>query len=414
MTNHPPWDNAFPLSDLENTLSTPTAIDISAVRAGSIADTSLGTVFWIAVANKYLRAGAEVTIYDFPDNGSPEVLPSQQLVDTLGMDGVQVLKAEDQDQSVARDKLEEFSQAYNQNPDDFPGIHPAVAKGLRKSEGDSKLGPSLDRMVEELAVFMIHPNDSTRVQLMAHEKETVQLIRYLGDIDKQYWRVDLGGIESEYRAIKIPTISELPGRLMMGKSQGQVYYDFFMYVFEALTDVIIDLGYNKYPEPVRDWDRPKADYDRSSYMRDISRQINPDLDLYFGSMLIDAGVELRFMPFSVFEEVAKANRAVADSENPDYGWVLRLLSVTSTGDKQGKSVARTIIKSALPTLDADELFYHGDRFWKTDNKGRALIFIEEYFRRGYRKHAQEFAGFERGSGAANKTFARLITGHGIA
>tara|TARA_Y100000310_G_C20682443_1_gene816783 strand:- start:255 stop:1496 length:1242 start_codon:yes stop_codon:yes gene_type:complete len=403
MVDHTPWDYTFPLDGLKE-VRVPESVDICTVRSDTIGRTSLGSLFWILVANRLSLAGANVTIYDFPDSGiAPDVLPSQQLVDILGMD-VDVVRAEDVDQTEARKKLEEFSRGYSD--EEYPGIHPRVAEGLRKS--GLELHPSLDRMVEELAVFIGNSGD---VQLMAHERETVQLIKYLGGIEKQYWRVDLGGIESEYRAERIPTISEYPDRLMMGRSQGEVYYGFFMHVLEELTEVLLELGREAYLSKgwSSDQDIARRELDRFDHGSGICEQIEFRLRHFFGSMALDAGQKsVMFRQDYVLAEVERGNRAMAGSENPDYNWVLRLLCTASTGDSHGKGIARTIIHSALPTLSADELIYHGTRFWKNEDKGRGFLFFEEYLSRGHTERAEDMIDIMGRSGLARRRLVKLL------
>jgi hypothetical protein len=222
------FDHRFDFLNLDSAVerSNGAVLDICTVRSKDVSSASLGNLYWAIVAARFAAKGSKVNIYDFPNNfTNPKVLPIQEIVDLFELEGVQVKKAEEQDQTNARNLLIKFAQRYRSRSQDYPGIHDSVSEGLLSKATKRKvLDRSLDRMVEELAVFLTGGNDPKHIQLMGHEKETVQLIRYLGDFQKQYWQVDLGGIVSEFRAIKIPTIEEFPDRLLIGKNQGDVYF----------------------------------------------------------------------------------------------------------------------------------------------------------------------------------------------
>jgi hypothetical protein len=385
--------------------------DMCTVRSSSVSDTSLGTLFWMLIARRLANAGAMVNVYDFPDKGSSDVVPAREIADLLEINNINIFRAEDQDQSAARSALESFSKAYISSPSCYPGIRPSVCDGLLKSEDG--LDSSLDRMVEELSVFLNGMNDSNHIQLMGHERETVQLIRYLADVDKKYERLDLGGIESEFRAIKIPNVKEFPDRLMVGGSQGRAYYDFFMYVLNDLADALYGVAETRCYQPNEGVDWGLSDDFEMKIAQDIrstTRSLNSRLYPYVVSCLIDKGKEFSIINRElVRSEIYKASTVLAQTANPDYNWVLRLLSVVDTNRNTITGLARTTIHNALPTLDAEELFYHGDRFWRRNNRGRANLLFKAYLDRGYRDRITDIYGLCSGvCGAASEELCGFL------
>ncbi|NTV23635.1 MAG: hypothetical protein HGA85_04635 [Nanoarchaeota archaeon] len=389
-------------------------IDLCTVRSDSIGSSSLGTLFWILVANRFSKNGNHVNIFDFPNNAiGTELLPTETIANILGVEHTYIYRAEELDHSYAKSRLHSLAAKFTGSRHLFPGIHPEVAQGLDNSAFEY-LHHSLDRTIEELGVFLMGAEEERRVQILGHEKETVQLIRYIDSPNKQYWKVDIGGIISEFRANKIPTIEEYPSRLIRGQSQGKRYYQFFMFVLNELTSALYELSETDVPmqENSNPITAPHARQDQKiEFILQKTDQINPNLKPYIASILQDKGISSYY--FNEMEETWTELRngidALASIANPDYDWVLRHLSLVDSSNPEAKGFARNIIQQALPGLDDENLFYHGNRFWKTENRGRAILFFEEYLNReGKERLAEIIELYKSTKGLASKELGSLL------
>jgi hypothetical protein len=114
----------------------------------------------------------------------------------------------------------------------------------------------------------------------------------------------------------------------------------------------------------------------------------------------------------VTREVKRGLQLVRNIANPDYEWLLRLMGVHGTLiGTEIRGFQRMVIRHALPGLNEEELYQHGRRFAQSDNLARALLFFEEYLKRGYTNHHQDLRrlqGEDRPYGLAHINFGRLL------
>ncbi|MBW2992020.1 hypothetical protein KY345_02265 [Candidatus Woesearchaeota archaeon] len=434
-----------------------TTLDVCTVRSDSVGSSSLGNLYWMLVAKRFSENGCIINVYDFPNNGAnPSVLPVQEIADILGIENIYFHRAEENPDNGAREILEHFAREYV--PKGFPGIHRDVSVGLLKSK-DGKLDSSLDRMVEELDVFLNGIDDPSRVQMMGHERETVQLIRYLTDSEKQYWRVDLGGVVSEFRAIKIPTLHEFPDRIIMGKSQDPKYHEFFEYVLDELTYALVDAAKERFPDNwhPRFFDSENKQIEtktKRSRLRDVIDRAhklelrlipyvfcklnNPDLgdEVLYGFRyssdrqgMLDSYSQLFFIAGDnwreemkkrkvsegiLLDEAERANKLISNTRNTDYKWPLTFLGMVHTGGEE-RGLARNVIINAIPYLKPEELIEHGVRFAKSNNLGRGNIFFEAYIKQGHREQVKDILDVYRSTrcGNAHMILGKLLHKHNL-
>ena len=245
------WDKSYGLGDLANNYSIfrDKTIDVCTVRSLDLATASVGTLFWTLAAANVARYANKVNIYDFDlgkgQRGASQ-LPVEELARILSFPvTVRIYRSEDIDTALAWEQLNNVARSGH-----IPnGIHPDVAGKLSNlKSGEQPLG--LTRMAEELAVFLQGYEDADRVQLSAHEHETVTLVRASPiSVGKQYARVVTGIDGSEFNRDRIPKIAEFGGRLLSGQNQGDNYHQFYRRVIEMLAKELFYIANGQNPEP---------------------------------------------------------------------------------------------------------------------------------------------------------------------
>jgi hypothetical protein len=202
-------------------------VDICTVRSSTVASASLGTFFWTLLGGAVAAHAKTVNIYDFVTGNktrdNPARLPAEEIADILSFpSNIHIYRAEHLDTTFAWEQLRALARL-----DRYPStIHKDVAQALPALRAGNRTG--LERMAEELAVFLQGHNSSDVVQLSAHEKETVSLVRSLPiEVNKQYYHLHTGIEGSEFRRDRIPDVATFGDRLLRGHSQGEHYFHFY-------------------------------------------------------------------------------------------------------------------------------------------------------------------------------------------
>ncbi len=237
------WNNSYAVKDLNSFCSSleGKTIDVCTVRSSSVASASLGTLFWMLVATNAAQYAKQVNVYDFvtgnKNTDSPSLLPVEELADILqAPSNLAVYRAEEIDKSTAWAQLR-----YLRTVELIGEVHPQVLSALPKLASESEPA-DLSRIAEELAVFLSGYDDAQRIQLSAHESETIAIVRNLHlSVQKQYVNIKTGIGGSEFRRYKIPSIERFADRLLVGNNQGANYSEFQTCVLEMLSQRIMGI-----------------------------------------------------------------------------------------------------------------------------------------------------------------------------
>ncbi len=364
------WDRKYDLGSLDSLVEHNSGQNVSlcTVRSSNLGDTKLGNVFWVLLARRLAKKQCKVNIYDFPEKGQgPSAIVTNKLVEIFEVGNTRVSKAEDHNQERARKELKRFAKIYSSNPSAYPGLIPAVSEGLLKSK--EGLDPSLDRMSEELAIFLEGHENPRAVQFSNHESETVQLVRYLGNPKKRFVRMDLGGIESEFRAERVAKVKDLPTKIILGSGLGQKYNHFNSKVLEEMAHALSEIAFERFPKKQfgdnmegreKGWD---YEIQRNNLILSKIDQINPHLQTYLAILLKDKGHQCYMDPEVFGNELRRATKHVSKLENPDYTWIFKHLKQYESGFGDLKSFFIDLTRRALPTIDSDELLEVGKHFY---------------------------------------------------
>jgi hypothetical protein len=217
------------------------------------------------IAGKAAEVAKKVRVYDFPEKGVlASKLPAEELKEILALpNNISIYKAEDIDRTMAWSQLQSLAQ----REIDPVGVHPEVREYLPHLKHASS-HPKLERMAEELAVFLNSYADPNCVQLSSHEHGTIALVRALpAEIQKQYAYIRTGITEngedgSEFRRKRIPKIEGFADRLILRDSQGQKYRDFYDIVLDMLTEQITTSAKKAHPDIVVTKDMWREDAER--------------------------------------------------------------------------------------------------------------------------------------------------------
>ncbi len=224
---------------------------VCTVRQRRLKDVALGNLFWLLQAAKAKRRGADVVVTDFYDKRDSSNQGILELMEILGMndaEGVTFRRAEDIQDGFLWADLSAHIREVGED-----GLEWAMIGKVRQGIRDVLKAPwmipeSMNRLLEELSVWIDGIDSDSVVQLMNHEKETMRWVRALRpEARKQYWRVALpfqNEYRGRYRDVTGPEpeiiqrrTQDLAGKLAIGRTGGQPeeHAEFYETLFRDLV-----------------------------------------------------------------------------------------------------------------------------------------------------------------------------------
>jgi len=242
----------------------------------------------------------------------------------------------------------------------------------------------------------------------------------MGNPKKRFIRIDLGGIESEFRAERVAKVKDLPTKIILGSGLGEMYNHFNSKVLEEMANALSEISFERFPkkqfgdkieEREKGWDYESQ---RNNFILSKIDQINPHLQTYLAILLKDKGHRF-YIESDVFgNELRRATKHVSKLENPDYTWIFKHLKQYKVGFRDLKSFFIDLTKRAIPTIDSDKLLEVGKHFYSSTNSFYSLMFFEEYIRReGSTKlgNVTEIYRTSKGSNMGRRELYKIILAH---
>lgn len=232
------------ISDLVNQFSEVDELDLCTVRADSIASSPLGNLYWVLVAKlAELNGVGKINVNDFFNGKKVDNRSTiQELTDIFDFEGLSIRYEEDvkQDESIF-DSLKDFSSKYDESGlKQFKQVEEGF--NLYQQGKDSKARKKLDRLVNELTIFLNGKDDERKAQILNHEKQTMWLIRNLENgVKKKFIRLNLDPIKNEYRGY-VSDVGDLYKKILIGNNQEEKYNFFYKHVVGLLTDVLYEMS----------------------------------------------------------------------------------------------------------------------------------------------------------------------------
>lgn len=185
---------------------------VCTVRQKTMGDISIGNVFWLLQALKAKQMGAKVVVTDFYDTrgsdntGVVEFMNCIRLLDQKGTDeSVDLRRAEDVEKDPALWKTFcDYVRANTERQDEWEIIGESVREGIDEviAGAEYTVPPSLERLFEELAVWVDGIDKPGVIQLLNHEEETTAWVRRLfASAQKKFWQIAVPFV-NEYRGIE--------------------------------------------------------------------------------------------------------------------------------------------------------------------------------------------------------------------
>ena len=354
-------------SALEQDLSGQT-VQICTVRQSKLSDVALGNLYWLLQAGKARQRGAKVMVTDFydrPGSSNQGILKLMAILHLSG-DGVQFRRAED----VPRDEQlwQDISAHIHKNGE--AGLTWAmighVGDGIREVLNDSPedIPSSMDRLIEELSVWVDGIDDESVVQLMNHEVQSTTWVRRLrAKVKKHFWNVKLPFVNEyrgRYKDVTGPDpviiqrrLQDLSGKLAIGRTGGEEdeHASFYEALFHDLVGYLTEEGRRR---AKYDWDNPET------LLLQALVDLDPKLlDFY----LSDKDPEkiyprdvLEAHPAATLETALQIGRAELEAKEPSLKRIIAFASIASDKWLNSRKLTTLLLDSRFSASELCELW----------------------------------------------------------
>lgn len=252
------FDKVLPYDGMEEAMEpdmTGQTIQVCTVRQPKLRDVAIGNLYWLVQAHKARRRGAEVVVTDFYDKAGSNNQGTLDLLSVLGMrddEKVHFRRAEDvpRDLSLWLDVVQHIRQ---QGLEALEWAQVGkVTEGLTDvlESADDSVPDSMQRLIEELSVWVDGIDDEAVIQLVNHERQSTTWVLTLRErVRKQFWNLQLP-FENEYRGryqdldgdtpvIIQRRIQDLAGKLAEKPDPADPKQSIFYH--QLFTDLVVEL-----------------------------------------------------------------------------------------------------------------------------------------------------------------------------